>query len=200
MVVDFGNLSSGHIYHMMTQTIIPRPIAWVLTENDNQTYNLAPFSYFSAISSNPPLVMISVGKKPNGEPKDTRSNIERHKKLVIHIPSSTQAQEVTTTALPLAYGESEIDHIQQKLVSQDGWSLPRLVSAPVAFYGELYEMHELGANKQQAVIYARLHSMYVDDKSVAVDGDKSRLLAESIDPLGRLGAQEYASLGRVFKK
>ena len=76
---SFSDLNPSERYHIMTQVVIPRPIAWVLTANDgdqsnhsSSRFNLAPFSYFNAISSDPPLVMMSIGKKPDGEEKDTR--------------------------------------------------------------------------------------------------------------------------------
>jgi len=63
MIIDFSELKPRQIYKTMIQTIIPRPIAWTLTENDNGSFNLAPFSYFNAIGSNPPMVSLSIEKK-----------------------------------------------------------------------------------------------------------------------------------------
>ena len=95
MQLNFSDFSANQRYHLMTQTIIPRPIAWVLTDSGDASYNLAPFSYFTAVSSKPALLMISVGKKPNGDNKDTLTNILKNKKMVIHIASDDQADIVT---------------------------------------------------------------------------------------------------------
>ncbi len=83
MIIDTCELSANRIYHTMIQTIIPRPVAWVLSDNGKddcrqsvslteqpERFNLAPFSYFTPVSSKPPVLMFSVGKKPNGSPKD----------------------------------------------------------------------------------------------------------------------------------
>ncbi|WP_197465918.1 flavin reductase family protein, partial [Vibrio sp. HI00D65] len=67
----------------------------------DQEYNLAPFSYFTPVSSNPPLLMLSVGKKPSGEIKDTTRNAHETGKLVIHIASSSSAEVMTATAATL---------------------------------------------------------------------------------------------------
>ena len=82
MIIDFKQQSPANRYHIMTQTVIPRPIAWVLSENtsDNPatsepSYNLAPFSFFNAICSHPPLPMLSVGHKSDGTEKDTSVNL-----------------------------------------------------------------------------------------------------------------------------
>ena len=69
MIIDFTQLPPASIYHTMTQTVVPRPIAWVLTSHDNGQWNVAPFSYFNAVSSHPPLVSLSVGRKRDGSRK-----------------------------------------------------------------------------------------------------------------------------------
>ena len=74
MYLNLSDLSASQVYHTLTQTLIPRPVAWVLSDSGNDGLNLAPFSYFNAVCSDPPLVMISVGKKPDGNQKDTCSN------------------------------------------------------------------------------------------------------------------------------
>ena len=83
MNLNFSDFSASQRYHLMTQTIIPRPIAWVLTDSssnaEKDNFNLAPFSYFTAVSSEPPILMLSVGKKPNGDDKDTLINVRENK-------------------------------------------------------------------------------------------------------------------------
>ena len=88
MILDLSELKPAQVYFQMIQTLIPRPIAWVLSEIEAGKYNLAPFSYFNAISSNPPIVMFSVGKKPDGSDKDTHRNIAERKHFTIHIGDS----------------------------------------------------------------------------------------------------------------
>ena len=82
MHFDLSELSPNRVYYTMIQTLVPRPIAWVLTDNGNDSFNLAPFSYFNGVASDPPLLMISVGKKPDGTLKDTRTNIIERNEFV----------------------------------------------------------------------------------------------------------------------
>lgn len=172
MRIDFDSLAPDQAYHIMTQTIIPRPIAWVLTANETSGYNLAPFSFFNAICSNPPLVIMSMGKKPDGSLKDTRHNLITNKNLVIHIPNVDQAEEVTETARTLDYGDSELYKIRHPLVNEPGWELPRLENAPVAMLAELSDLHEVGPNKQ-AVFYCQIKELYVRD-DLAQQDEKGR--------------------------
>lgn len=198
MLLDLDEQSPGQIYHSMTQTLIPRPVAWVLSENPQGNYNLAPFSYFTAVCSDPPLVMISAGKKPDGSPKDTRGNILQRGCFVVHIGQSHQAGAMTESARPLPLGESELDTTGLKTVPFQGFSLPRLASAPVAMACELYEMQEIGP-KEQALIFGRVRKIYLDDNVATLDEEgRLRVDASKVDPLARLGADEYATLGRIL--
>ncbi|MCK9161388.1 MAG: flavin reductase family protein [Arcobacteraceae bacterium] len=82
MIVDYATIDETKKYKLMSQSIIPRPIAWIVTEDDS-VINIAPFSYFAPLSSKPPLLVVSIGKKENGNIKDTRANILKNKKATI---------------------------------------------------------------------------------------------------------------------
>jgi flavin reductase (DIM6/NTAB) family NADH-FMN oxidoreductase RutF len=198
MQIDFSQLSSNEIYHTMTQTLVPRPIAWVLTDNGNGSHNLAPFSYFNAVCSDPPLLMFSVGLKPDGSDKDTLTNIREREKFVIHIPSVDQAETVTETARTLAHGESELALTQLTTTPFEGFSLPRIQQCKIAMACTLYEIKSLGATPQR-LIFGKIEQLYLADEITTLD-QKSRLKVETslLDPLARLGGGEYASLGSVF--
>lgn len=200
MQLDLAQLKPNTCYHLMTQTLIPRPIAWVLSASDDGELNLAPFSFFNGVCSDPPIVMLSIGKKTPEEAKDTRHNILSGRDFVIHIPSTTHAADVTASATSLPYGESELTLMQDnQLVEFAGCPLPRLKSAPVAFQAKLHEVHYLGG-QQQAVIYAELIQAYIADDLVEVDEAKGRYTidANKINPLARLGGAQYVGIDEVF--
>jgi len=90
MLLRLDQFEAAQRYYLMSQTLVPRPVAWVLSENATGSYNLAPFSYFNAICSTPPLIMFSIGKKPDGADKDTRRNIIERKRFTVHIPLATK--------------------------------------------------------------------------------------------------------------
>jgi len=200
MQIDLSTLTPSEIYHVMTQTIVPRPIAWVLTESSEQNYNLAPFSYFSAVSSAPPLMMFSVGKKPNGEDKDTVVNAREKGKMVIHIASDDMYKEVTQSAATLDHGESELELTGLKTVPFDGFDLPRLEHCKIAFGCKLHEIQHLG-KAPQTLVFAEIETIYVADDVVTKDAKgRDKISAELIKPLARLGAAEYASFGEVIEQ
>ena len=76
MEFDLKELEPRDIYKLMTGSVVPRPIAWVSTISKEGSGNIAPFSYFNAVSANPPMIMFSSGQKDALTPKDTIRNIE----------------------------------------------------------------------------------------------------------------------------
>lgn len=197
---DFEQLTPMARYQCLAQAIIPRPIAWVLTANGaSGGHNLAPYSFFTAICSDPPLVLISAGKKAAGEeagePKDTRRNILEQKDFVIHLPGTDQINAVQDSAATLAHGESELTRLGLETVPFDGFALPRLKACPVALACRLHRLDEVG-NAPQAVIYGEVMAMHVDDAILDADQGIDPL---AMDPLARLGGRDYAQLGRLLQ-
>jgi flavin reductase (DIM6/NTAB) family NADH-FMN oxidoreductase RutF len=198
MNLNFSEFSANQRYHLMTQTIIPRPIAWALTDSDNGQFNLAPFSYFTAVSSAPPILMISVGNKPNGDKKDTLVNVVNNKKMVIHIASAQDADLVTQTAESLPHGESELTQSALKTVAFDNFSLPRLAQCDIAYGCELYEIKELG-DVPQSLIFVEIKQIYINDKVIDIDTkQRIKVHADKVKPLARLGGGEYATINEPF--
>ncbi|QSP94029.1 flavin reductase family protein [Marinobacter salinisoli] len=199
MIIDFEGMNSADVYHALTQTVIPRPVAWVLSENPEGDFNLAPFSFFTPITSNPPLIMLSVGRKPTDKSfKDTRVNIEERQEFVVHIANRAMASAVTETSRTLPHGESELARLNLDLVEFDGFRLPRLKDCPVALACELHEIKEIGA-APQSLVFGLVKSIFVADRAVGKD-EKSRTVmdAREIDPIGRLGANEYVTFGDIL--
>lgn len=199
MNLELSKFSGSQVYHIMTQTVIPRPIAWVLTQNHNDhaseiTYNLAPFSYFNAVSSEPPLLMISLAKKPSGGNKDTSINLTLGAKCVVHIANAQHAPAVTATAASREYGYSELADIDMALCQQNEFEIPRLSGCSVAFNCEVYETKNIGELPNQ-LIFLKIVSVYVEDSCATTDY-KGRLTisATSINPLARLGANQYSGI------
>ena len=199
MHIDLSTLSSNRVYHLMTQTIIPRPIAWVLSLNEDKSHNLAPFSYFNAVCSDPPLMMLSMGKKPDGTTKDTVTNLPIGAECIVHIAHAAQADIVTKTAASMPYGDSEVTANNIELITHQDWPLPRIKDCPIAYYCKVHSTQELGNTPQQLVFVEAL-SLYVDDRAVDEKDGRMTIDALAVNPLARLGAAQYANLGEVFSK
>lgn len=194
MLIDLTQTSPQRVYHLMIQTIVPRPIAWVLSDSGDGGYNLAPFSYFNGISSDPPVLMISVGRKADGSRKDTWRNIDERSEFVLHIGHRELIDPIVDSAAPLPHGDSEIDMLGMTTAPVDGFRLPRLEGPRVAMFCERYAIHLIG-EPGQGLILGRVLGIWLDD-AIATERD-GRLIVDAtkLDPLARLGGNDYALFG-----
>ena len=101
------DLSTRDIYRLMTDLIAPRPIAWVSTIDPDGRGNLAPFSYFQAVGSRPPTIVLGIGLKADGRPKDTLRNILETRQFTVSHVSEPLAVAMNATSADLAEGDSE---------------------------------------------------------------------------------------------
>lgn len=199
MNVALSKLSGSEVYHLMTQTIIPRPIAWVLSENADESLNLAPFSYFNAVCSDPPLCMLSMGKKPGGATKDTVTNLSVGAHCVVHIAHVEQSDLVTATAATLNYAQSEVEANNIALVDHIKWPLQRIADCPIAYLCKVHSSTTIG-NSDQNIIFIEALELYVSDSAATLENGRIKVDALAVNPLARLGASQYANLGEVFSK
>ncbi|WP_101758363.1 flavin reductase family protein [Oceanicoccus sp. KOV_DT_Chl] len=197
MHLDLDELSPNRVYYTLIQTLIPRPIAWVLSDNGNDSFNLAPFSYFSGVASDPPLLMISVGKKPDGSLKDTRVNIIERSEFVVHIAHREMAPLVTESSRVLPAGESEQERLALETVAFGDFRLPRLKDCRVAMACERYRVEDITGT--QAMILGQVKAIYIDDAVITEDDQgRAKIHADKIDPITRLGGDEYGLFGDII--
>lgn len=197
MYIDLRTMSPNQVYFNMIQTLIPRPIAWVLSENAVGGFNLAPFSYFNAVCSDPPIIMISVGKQPDGMHKDTRVNIEARNDFVAHIAHREMLEPMNASSATLPPEVSEVEQLGLATTPMEGSRLPRLADCRIAYACERHEILEIG-NGPQSLILGRVQGIYIDDAVVHTNAKgRIKVDAAALDPLGRLGASEYATFGEV---
>ena len=175
-------------YKLMAQTIIPRPVAWVVTEDDG-VVNIAPFSYFIGLSSDPASVLISVGHKADGTPKDTLANIRKHKKCTICMVQENDLEKMHYSSKGLDKEVSEAEMFNIETVSLTDGYPPMIKGVPSAYFCELNQEIDLGGGSTVPLVL-NVKQIMVDD---AVITDKERLTI-SFDPVARIG-KSYAFLG-----
>lgn len=198
MLIDLTAMKPAEAYFVMTQSVIPRPIAWVLSENADGDYNLAPFSYFNAVASDPPTIVFSVGLQDDGGPKDTTINISERPEFTVNIASVSQLPVLNQTSATLPYGSSEVAANEVELAEVDGFSMPRVADSRIALMCERYHVQKIG-NRDQMLIFGEIKSIFVADDCVEIN-EKGRIKihADRVEPLARLGAGEYADFGQVL--
>jgi len=196
--IELGPLSERDTYALLTQTIIPRPIAWVLTDNSlegDARWNLAPFSFFNGIASNPPMIMFSIGSwDVLGRTKDTLVNLRNSPDFTIGIASKSQENQVQQTATELPFGVSEVQEYGIAL-TQWNWKTPLIDGCRINFACTLAKELRIDESSQ-TLIFAKISKIWVSDDAVSKDSkDRISIDAKLIDPLLRLGAGKYGKLG-----
>lgn len=203
MQINSHDIPARAFYHLMTQAVMPRPIAWVLTDNGSgegaSRYNLAPFSFFNAVSSAPPLLMIALTRKGDGHKKDTWQNLADNQKCTIHISTEQDIEAIVASSAEVAHGVSEVELAKLNLVDGPEGMLPRLKNSPIAFHCTLHHIYEI--SDHAAAIFCKIESMYIDDTIVHTDAD-GRLVIEptKVKPLARLGGNYYSHLGALLER
>ncbi len=189
MIFNLSKDSSlNDTYKLMAQTILPRPIAWVVTE-DNRIVNIAPFSYFIGLSSNPATVLISVGKKSDGTPKDTLYNIRKNQKCTICMveEKDLDMMHFSSKELNSNISEAELFNIKTKQLIDD---YPPIIDGVVsAYFCDFNQEINLGGDTTPIILNVK--EIFVDDKAI-VNKDK---LTISFKPVARIG-KSYAFLSK----
>ncbi|WP_457747181.1 flavin reductase family protein [Sulfurimonas sp.] len=190
MIINYAQKELTQRYQLMAQTIIPRPIAWILTEDAEGSVNIAPFSYFMGLSSEPPTMIVSIGHKSDGSQKDTLRNLRKNKKCTICMVDESHLQQMHFSSKELAQDISEVElfSIKTKKIMND--FPPMVTDVPSAFFCELYQEIDLKGSKTIPLV-VEIKAQYIND---AIISDKEKITLE-YEPLARVG-KSYALLGK----
>ncbi len=189
MLFDLENeTTASENYKLMSQTVIPRSIAWVVTE-ENGVINIAPFSYFTPLSSNPASVLISVGHRADGTPKDTLANLRKHQKCTICMvdESSLEKMHLSSKGVDKEISEAELFDIKTDKMFDD--YPPLIEGVPCAYFCDLNQEIDLGESSTVPLVLNIKH-IYLNDENIT---NKERLTI-AFNPVARIG-RSYAFLG-----
>ncbi|WP_432094467.1 flavin reductase family protein [Streptomyces sp. bgisy100] len=183
---DPAAMSRNEFYKLLTAVVVPRPIAWVSTISpDGVSANLAPHSFFTISSVEPPVVQFtSVGRK------DSLRNIEDTGEFVVNFAPEHLFEQINATATDFPRGVSEFDAVGVEPEPGLRVKPPRVADSPVALECELHSTLRLG---DSTVVFGRVvHAAVAED--VIVDGHPE---VTKLRPLTRLGKDEWGTLGGI---
>jgi len=196
MLLDFSKLPAREVYGWMTSAIAPRPIAWVSTISAAGRTNLAPFSFFQGVTSNPPTLLFVPVNNRDGQPKDTVRNLREVPEFVVHAVPFALAEPMNASAAALPYGESEFAKFAIATTPSTKVRPPRVTAAPVAFECTLDRIVDIGEGPLAAhVVFGRIHLVHVSDAVLGADG---RIDAAKLDLIGRLSGEGYCRTTERF--
>jgi flavin reductase (DIM6/NTAB) family NADH-FMN oxidoreductase RutF len=193
MEVDPGSLSGRDLYQLMISAIIPRPIAFVTTVSRAGATNLAPFSFFNGVSSDPPIVSIAISTKRDGSKKDTWRNIEETGEYVVNVVVPDLMDAVITGARELPHGVSELDLSEEPTLPSVRVKPPRLARSPVQMECTLLRIVEV---EETGLILGRVVLFHVRDEAVTA----GRVDPRKVTFIGRMGGDLYCRVTDLFER
>jgi flavin reductase (DIM6/NTAB) family NADH-FMN oxidoreductase RutF len=186
--------------------IAPRPIGWIGTLDKDGKANLAPFSYFTLVSSLPPIVAFSCNTPEDRELKDTLTNVMETGEFTYNMPSLDLVHQMNATSSPLPRGEDEFEFAGLKKAASLKIRTPRVADSPVSFECKVDRIVKLGEGADEVpthVTFGRVVGVHINEDYIDENGNFLTALAQ---PVARLGGIQYAvsaptfELARQFKR
>jgi len=185
-----SDLDSRAMYFLLTSIVVPRPIAWVSTVDETGRANLAPHSFFTVASSQPPTVMfVSIGDK------DTVKNVRATKSFVVNIAGRDLAEQINVTSINSPHGVSEFALAGLTELPSDSVAAPRLAQAPVSLECELSQIVETGSEPSFA-IFGRITRVHL---ARDIMDERGRVDPGKLDAVARMGASDYCTTRDRFQ-
>lgn len=201
--IEAKELSQRDIYFLMLGGIAPRPIAFVSTISKEGVYNLAPFSFFNAFGSNPPIVIFSPASTGNPERphKDTYINLVDTQECVVQIVSYEFAEKMILTSAEAPHNVDEFKLSGLTPIPSDIVKAPRVKESHFQMECKLLEMKSYGENIGAANLAICEVVKFHIDENIFQEGSRTRIDPQKIDAIGRNGGFNYtrASGDAIFE-
>lgn len=185
-------------YKLLIGTVVPRPIALVSTRSSEGQLNLAPFSYFNVVCTDPPTILFCPNTRgTDGEKKDTLVNIEQTGEFVVNIVSEAMTPQMNQTAAEYSYGINEFEKSGLTPVPSVIVKPPRVLESPASFECKLQQVIQVG-NGQRGSGYVVLGDIVRFHYRADVY-DNGHILIDKLKPVARLAGNAYCPVRDVFE-
>jgi flavin reductase (DIM6/NTAB) family NADH-FMN oxidoreductase RutF len=189
LTIDPETLEPSAAYHLLNSLVVPRPIAWVSTVSEAGVANIAPHSYFTVLSPDPPIVCFS-----SSGVKDTLRNVRFTADFVVNVVGEELAEQMNLTSADFPHAESEFDFAGLSAAPADLVRAPRLAEAPASMECRLLQVLEIGSTPNHVVI-GQVVRFHVAER-VWRDG---RVDIGLMRPVGRLAGSGYSYTRELFR-
>jgi flavin reductase (DIM6/NTAB) family NADH-FMN oxidoreductase RutF len=193
---DVATLTPHQNYKLLCGSVVPRPLAWVSCRSPEGTANIAPFSFFNIVCSDPPMLGFSVSKPlvAGKAVKDTLSFVRDSREFVVNIPTADQIDQLVITSIEYAPDVDEFEAAGLTAAACERVAAPRIAEAPVSFECELHSAIDLGRSTwvMGRVVYAHFHDGLVGE-DFKTDHSKLR-------PLGRMPGPSFSTEMNVVRR
>ena len=182
---------------ILTGVVVPRPIAFVSTVSDTGIVNIAPYSFFNAISYDPPLLIFSSSKYTSGgKLKDSLANIEQNGEFVINVVVEDILEAMNMTAAEYPQNVSEFDIAGLTPIESHLIKPPRLKESPVNIECKLERIITLGDKSHpHGLVIGEILLLHIDDTIISSEG----INHQKLKPVGRLAGNSYCTTSNAFE-
>lgn len=194
-----GDISHREFYQILIGAVGPRPIAWVSTVNRGGQPNVAPFSFFNAISAKPPLLGFSPGLRrieSSSHAKDTLSNIRATGEFVVNVVTFDLAEQMNLTSGEYGHEVNEFEVAKLTPAPSEKVKPPRVLESPVNFECKLERIIDFGSEwPSSSLVIGEIVLVHLGD-AVLRDGHFDR---DALDLIGRMGGDQYSRTTERFE-
>lgn len=185
MEIDPSKLPHRSVYKILTGSVLPRPIGWISTIDPGGRPNLAPFSFFNVVCSNPPTVLFCPNiRGADGRSKDTLNNVRATKEFVVNIVTEETLQAMNASSIEAPPGFSEFEFAGLHRVPSVTVRPPRVKESPIHFECKVREVIEISSEPGGgSIVIGTIVHMHVEER-VMLGADKINL--GELKPVGRL--------------
>lgn len=196
MKISIQNTDSGILYKLLTGLVIPRPIGWISTVDENGINNLAPFSFFNVVGEDPPHVMFSTVRTGNKN-KDTLNNVLSNKQFAVNLVTEDLVEQMNATSEMV---ESSVDEFKLANLTPMASELikpKRVKEAKAHFECEMVHHYFLEDHKNggACIIIGKVLMMHISDEILM---ENYRINLDKYKPVARLAGSNYSKLGEMF--
>ncbi len=194
---DAKSMTPGDAYRIMIGTIVPRPIAFVSTCSPTGVGNLAPFSFFNGVASNPPSIMFAITRKPDGGKKDTLVNIEATGEFVVNFVSHALGPKMNQTSADFPYGVDEMAKVGLTPLDSLLVKPKRVLESLVHYECRLYHHFQVGKGDagSSTIVVGEIVQFHISERVF----QNGRVNLQELDPLARLAGQGYCRVTETFE-
>ena len=180
MQIDPSLQTTADNYKLLTNLVVPRPIAWISSLSQSGVINLAPFSFFNAVGSDPMYVVVGIGRRDSGEPKDSARNIQSSGEFVVNLVTEDLLAAMNISAAEFPPDQSELSAVNLHAAPSVRLKAPRLAEAQASLECKLFQSQPLGTN---TLYIGEVVMFHVADHLLG-----PRLHINNFAPIGRLGS------------
>lgn len=196
MIRHAADMSARQKYRLMTSVIVPRPIGWLSTRSVDDVDNLAPFSYFGAVASEPMLIAVAIGRRGD-EPKDSLVNIRETGVFCANMVTERHLEAMNRTAGDYPAGVSEFDAVGIAKGEASEIDAPFVADCPVVLECRVFKEVDLGA-ATTSLILGEVHAVRFGPETREL-WNNDFLDTSSFKPVGRLWGGYYSLVDDIFR-